>query len=90
MLHRQRTSLKLILSADPENNKDFFLLFKLSMVYFMLTKYEAASGFISRAVQFCPKTFPLQKVQLWKGLIYYYYLYSNRRGGFVKDKTKAE
>jgi len=49
-LHRQRTALKLILSSNPNGDKDFFTLFKLAVVYFMLHKYETASGFISRAV----------------------------------------
>lgn len=61
-LHRQRTALKTILASNPDGDKEFILLFKLAVVYFMLNKFESASGFISRAVQFCPKDVPLQKV----------------------------
>jgi hypothetical protein len=85
-------SLKTILSQFKETDKvsDFHLLFKLAVVYFMLGKYENASGFISKAVQHCPKTTQLQHVQLWKGLIYYYYLHSSRKGGFGQNKPKAD
>ena len=57
-LQRQRISLKTILSQFKDTDKvtDFHLLFKLAIVYFMLGKYEHASGFISKAVQHCPKT----------------------------------
>lgn len=59
LLGKNRTALKLILTSNPQGEKDFHCLYKLAIVYFMLNKYETASGFISRAVQFCPKEFPI-------------------------------
>lgn len=91
-LHRQRTALKLILSSNPES-KDFHLLFKLAIVYFMLAKYEPAAGYISTAVKFCPKNYPfVQRVALWKGLIYFYYLFQIRKGGPqpMSNKSKVD
>lgn len=90
-MHKNRTALKLILSSNPQGDKDFYCLYKLAIVYFMLNKYETASGFISRAVQYCPKTFSIQQVLLWKGLIYFYFLFNVRKGlQATKDKPKAE